>query len=414
MLSYAILAPVPRLSLNRPTALPERVLLLGTIVLMPLENHIPNVAGFSILFILFAVLACRAVLNGPHILDRVWLHPVFVAAYGFIIVSSLMESAGPQSDYHDIVRFAFMVGGALLFAVLCRDRRALEACCYGYMGAALWLGVVILLTSYGALSGAEATGYVEASRMRVQAFRDLPIRNNLNIMAFICSQGGVVALAFALTGLPQRRKLFFVIALFCLVASFFPMSRGGIAITIMSSAVVLYACGIRQARVLVPVGILGASIFVLIPVAIWSRLSFSTDTYGGQIDARAILYVEAFDHLGDYLMTGVGAGNCLSLGEWSCGVHNSFLHVTINWGLIGLATFSLIIWRAFHSLPKQSKSDTLALCVTGIAASSFFWLFFVHNFYDKAFSMALGILIAYRAWIWPREMLGLGRISEPV
>ena len=399
------LCEVRNIVLHSHTSRIERFLLLGTIVFMPLENHIPNLAGFSILFILFGVLACYAVVNGPHIVDRIWMHPVLVAAYMFVGFSSLLEFASPRSDYNDVVRFALMIGGAVLFAALCRDRLALEACCYGSMGAALWLGVIILLTSYGTLGGMEATNYDQASQIRVQAFRDLPIHNNINIMAFICSQGGVAALAFALTGSPRRRKLFFAIACSALVASFFPMSRGGIAITILSSAVVLYAYGIKQARVLILVGILGASIFMLVPEGIWSRMVFSTESNDGKMEARASLYVEAFEHVSDYLVTGVGAGNCMSIGDWSCGVHNSFLHVTINWGLIGLSVFLLVIWQAYRCLPERCGRDAIALAVLGIAVSSLLWLFVIHNIYDKVFSLALGMLIASHCWIWPNGIV---------
>jgi hypothetical protein len=233
-----------------PTTRPERWLLLATIVLMPLEDHIPSVGGFSFAFVLFSVLAAAALLHGPQPLSRVAMHPLFIAAYLFIGLAGVMEATSPEPDYSDIVRFGLMVAGAILVATVCRDRPALEACFYGQMGSALWLGVIVILTSYGTLSGLEATDYDTASQMRVQAFKDMPVRGNLNGMAFTCTQGGLAALAFALAGEPRRRKWFIAIALFCLIASFFPMSRGGIAIAVVSYTVLLYAFGVNKGKAL--------------------------------------------------------------------------------------------------------------------------------------------------------------------
>ena len=94
------------------------------------------------------------------------MHPVFVAAYLFIGVSVALELASPLSSFEPIGRFTLMIGAALLVASLCRDRAALKVFLYSYIGAALWLGVLLFLTSYGTLSGASATGFYEASKVR--------------------------------------------------------------------------------------------------------------------------------------------------------------------------------------------------------------------------------------------------------
>ena len=89
------------------------------------------------------------------------MHPVFVAAYVFIGISVALEFASPLSSYEVIGRFALMIGGALLVASLCRDRAALKVLLYGYIGAALWLGAFLVLTSYGTLSGVVAMDFTK-------------------------------------------------------------------------------------------------------------------------------------------------------------------------------------------------------------------------------------------------------------
>jgi len=121
------------LATRHQTSPTERWLLFSTIVLLPLQDHIPNIAGFSILYVMFAILAVYIVINRAYSLDQVWLHPVFATGYGFLFIIVLLELAHPMSDYTDIVRFGQMIMGAVIVASLCRDRRALGVCLYGFI-----------------------------------------------------------------------------------------------------------------------------------------------------------------------------------------------------------------------------------------------------------------------------------------
>jgi hypothetical protein len=400
----------------------ERLMLMATTMLLPLENHFPSAGRFSALFLIFALLGIYIILNRPHILDRVWLHPVFIAIYSFLCLSVLLEATSPFSMYGDIVRFGLMACGAVFVACLCRDRLALAACMYGHIGAALWVSVILFLTSYGALSGATATNFDEANQVRVQAFRDNPVSHNLNSLAFTCTQGGVVALALALAGGSLKRsQLFLIMAVFCLLSSFLPMSRGSIGIGILSCAAVIYAHGIKKGTTWALVGVLVVSMFVLVPDAIWSRMTFSTEVHGGRMESRAGLYTTALDALPEYFIGGVGHGNFLTKwgfengfadgrpGSYDVGeVHNCFLQILINWGLVGLIAFVVVIWQAYRYLPYPCGVDPLALGVFGIAVSLLLLTPFTHGFYFKGFSLGLGILVGARAWVWP------GGIVEPV
>ena len=405
-------------SCDVPTSPGERFLLFVTVMLYPLEAHIRVVPGVSSMFLMFAVLAGYVAINRLRCLDRVWMHPVFVAAYLFIGISLALEFASPLSSYGNIVTFALMIVGALFVASLCRDRAALKMIMYGYIGAALWLGALLFLTSYGTLSGVVATSYADASRARAEAFSDAPIVGNLNALAIHCAQGVVVALAFAIGSTSVWRRTFFsAIGIFCLVASSLAMSRGAIANIVVSCAVLLKAYGIRQGKTWLLVGGLAAGAAFLVPDAVWLRMTVVTERgEQGSKDTRVSFYESAIQHVDDYWFAGVGSGNYYQ--KWGFengfahqpegayvvyGVHNAFLQVMVFWGLIGLLPFIALVWLAYRCLPRVYSKDSLALGILGIAVSLFLTLPFSHDFAYKGFSLGLGMLVAYQRWLAPRN-----------
>lgn len=404
-----------------PTTRAEQYLLLTAIILMPLEYQIPTVAGMSIMFLVFGVFAAFVIVTRPHFLGKIWSHPVFIAAYAFIGLSALLEFSSPLSRYVDILRFGQMVGGAVCVAALCRDRSALTACLYGYIVAALWLSVVLYLTSYGTLSGAAATDFNEASRLRNQTFSDNPLEADLNGMAFWTAEGAVVAFALCLSSrLKHRRILLLGIAIFCFVASFLPMSRGAVLAMLLSFAVILYAHGVRHGKALILACVLGVGVFTLIPDAVWYRMSYSTEAQHGRMEARASIYTTALDRLPEYVVAGVGAGNYWS--KWGfengfamskrgivkvAGLHNTLLQITVYWGVLGLVMFLLIVWGVYRHIPLHYGRDELSLALVGILVLLVALLFQSHYFFDKTFAFGVGILVGSSHWIWPRGILSV-------
>ena len=119
-------------------------------------------------------------------------------------------------------------------------------------------------------------------------------------------------MAFALclsSRLKHRRILLLGIAIFCFVASFLPMSRGAAVATLLSFAVILYSHGVRHGKALIVACVLGVGVFMLIPDAVWYRMSYSTEAKHGRMEARAWIYTTALDRLPEYFVAGVGAGN---------------------------------------------------------------------------------------------------------
>jgi hypothetical protein len=187
----------------------EQLLILATVALLPLQEYVPAVGGFSVMYILFAAQAGYLIAKRPDCLAQTWLHPLLLAVYIFLMIGFLMEFTHVESDYDEIFRMLQTFTGSIFLASLCRDRKAMRMAMYGYIGAGLLFAVNLLLNSYGALSGSTAVDYGEAERVRAAVFEQNPLQYNLNGMAFFTAQGASVALALALTSRGAARNIFF-------------------------------------------------------------------------------------------------------------------------------------------------------------------------------------------------------------
>ena len=398
-----------------PTSRIEQLLLGGTIVLLPLQDHLPSLGGFSIIYFLFALSGVYLVLNRPNVLAKTAKHPVFIAAYIFLFVSAVIELSHSHASHSVLLRIVWMIGGGILVGALCRDKQGLRAGVYGYLIAGIWMSVLLFLTSYGALQEATAVDFKEASRVRRDIFEDRPLNANLNLMAFIAAQGAVVALALTLTAAKSlRRNLFLGIAALCFVASFLSLSRSGALAAIIAGASVVYACGMRFGKTILVAAVIGAGVFTAVPDAVWSRMTFSMEARDGKLEGRARIHKATVAHFSEYVVTGVGAGNFwrgklrefLSLKSGHVkGAHNCFMQVMIYWGLAGFIAYLAMAWQAYRCVPNGCRGDELALCVLGIAVSLLIYSQISHVVYSKVFSLGLGLVLGARLWLWPNGIV---------
>jgi hypothetical protein len=385
---------------------------MATIVLLSQDRF--SVAGFSFSFIIFMIGGGYVLFKRPGALARILFDPLFVTAYILLALGSLIEFFHPYASYSEIFRIGQMIVGAIIVASLCRDRSALCAAMHGYLIAGMWLSVYFFLTSFYALSGATATDFHAASRVRSEVLADSPFHANL--APFSTTNGAVVALASTLTAhAPHRRYLFLGIAVFCVIAGFLPLSRGGIVIMIGSLAAVMFAGGVWRGRTILMASVIGAAIVMWVPDVVWSRLTFSTETRQGYTEARARIYTAAVEHFPEYAMTGVGVGNFW--GAWGrhsnyghghfgvTGAHNIFIQITIYWGLAGLLALIAVVWQAYHCLPRHCGSDALSLQLLGVSVAALIMSLSLHNLYIKDFSLVLGLLVGARRWIWPKGIV---------
>jgi len=401
---------------SSPASTLERALLFLTIIALPADNHLIMVPGLSAVFLLFGTIAIYVVANRFSELLRTLTNPALVAAYLFVFLGFLIEMTQVNSNYDELIRIAQMVVGAILVASLCRDLRALEMACYGYMAAGVWLSVLLFLTSYGSLNAMTASNFQEASELRAMAYEDNPLEANLNSMAFGAGQAAIIALAWALTSQASSlRNLWVVLGCVCLLGAFLPLSRGGVAITLVSCVVVMYALGLKHGKAILIAVLLGGAVLAFVPQAVWSRMSFTFEAREGKVEGRARVLNVAFDHLPEYVLTGVGAGNFYK--DWGrktelanqsgrvSGVHNCFLQVTMYWGILGLAALLHIYWQGYWCIPQHSRREPSSLSLLGIGASLLLYSMVIHNVYAKEFSVGLGLLAGAGQWIWPHGVV---------
>jgi len=393
-------------SLRYPTTTLDRLLLMGTIILLPLEDHLPSIAGFSVLFLLFGVLGLYNVLFRLRALSKISSHPVFLTAYLILILCTLIETLHPQPSYSELSRFGLMIAGAILIASFCRDQRALRIAMYGYVIASLWLSVLLFLSSYGLLQGASADDYNQASNVRNEAAQEMTLSVNLNNVAIYTAQGTAVALALALTSRTiVWRNLLSAASLFCLIATFLPMSRGGIIVVAASILTILLLARTKPIRMLLLAGVLVFGALMWVPKVVFSRMEVPEGS-------RTRVYAAAFEHLNEYMLAGIGAGNFWETwgydngfrgptGKATLGAHNGFVQIALYWGITGLLGLCALIWQAYRCLPSQCGENGLSLSLAGIAIALLLVLFFVHSFVEKWDSLGLGLLVGAHRWIWP-------------
>lgn len=413
-----------------PTSSVERVLLALTIIALPADNHLIILPGISVVYVLFGAIAVYVMAFRFSELLETLSHPAFIAAYLFLFIGFVMELTAVNNSYDELIRIAQMIVGAVLVASLCRDLPALEMACYGYLVAGVWLSILLFTTSYGALSDVTATNFHEASQLRERAFEDNPLQANLNSMAFGAGQAAVVALAWALKArTPLHRNLCIGLGFICMVGAFLPLSRGGVVIMIGSCASVMYAFGLRQGKAVLIAVLLGGAVLASVPQSVWSRMSFTFEAHEGKVEGRARVVGTAIDHLPEYFLTGVGAGNFWT--SWGrrtelatdsgrvSGVHNCFMQVTLYWGVLGLMALLLVFWQAYRCVPWFSHRDAASLCVLGIGVSLLLYSMVIHSIYAKEFSLGLGLLAGADRWIWPHGVVyadplyGTRRVSTP-
>lgn len=390
----------------------EQILIFATVTLMPLQEAIPTIAGFSIVSVLFLAQAGYVFVKRLECVARVWTQPLFITVYLYVFLTYLVEFSKSYSLYGENFQVTQVAVGAVILAALCRDRAALRMAMYGALLAGLFCATNLLFNVYGALSGAVVTSYREADIIRESVFESKPLQSNLNTLAFITAQATGVGLALGLTTPAGKwRNLFFAVTLACFVATFLPMSRGGILTILALCAYVMFSRGLGPAKALTVGVFVVAAILFLVPEAVWQRVAFTTeaDEFGRQ-EGRAAIYSAFFNHFHEFALTGVGYAVywnwwALTTGYSDArgnivGAHNLFFQTMIYWGLPGLLGLLSVVIQSFRCLPVRANHEGLAISLRVIALSLLLWAFQMHAL-EKVFAVGIGLFGGARAWIWP-------------
>lgn len=403
----------------------ERFLLFATIGVLPLQWYYPTFLGMSIGFIVFSCSAGYILIFRLGMLRKILLHPVFLAGYALVAIGIFMELAHHSAGFTEILRIFFMLLGAIVIATLCRDRKALRWAIYGYLFAGVWLSFILIQTTYGTLNTAKADDFRSASHLRESVYDENPLDADPNTMAFFAGQGAVVALGLGLMAKSLwLRGLFLGLGVFCLVATFLPMSRGGVLVLGLSCALIMYAHGIMKPRIFMAVGILALGMTIWVPDVVFQRFTLSGDTrIGAREEGRTRVYSAVVKHLPDYALTGVGITHFY--GQWGrqtklwkdyevTGTHNCFAQITVYWGVMGLLALVILVWQVYLCIPSFYKNDAFTLCLVGIAVSVLGQVMLVHTLYAKEFSLLLGLMVGGSYWIWPKGRMPARSLTRTI
>jgi len=393
------------------TTLFERSILFSLMVAIPFQQYVPTIGGISLPFILMGMGATYLLVWRMNTVQRICLHPVFLAGFAFVMVGMLLELAHYSFGFSEVGRIFFMLLGGIILASLCRDEKALKVSLYGILTGATLVALVLIFSSYDTLAAAQSTDYREASRVRASFGRGGMRTENLNILGFVMAQGAIIGLGFAFNAKVTYIKfLFWAITLCCFIGTFMPMSRSALLILFITGGVIVYAKGLLNPKAIFGCLILVLTVGAFVPDVVWKRFTIATDktSTGRSEDSRLDLYALGVTELPEVILTGVGKNNFY--GSWGKtrgfhgkGTHNSVTQIAYYWGLAGVIGLGAIIWQVYRSLPKIYGWDPLRLGILGLSLSMLCRSMLMHQLYDKRISIVLGLVTGASVWIWPRD-----------
>jgi len=388
-------------------------LLCAAVCLSPVLDALPGLGGFSVAWLVYAILGGWVVSRQSGALVKTAQEPLFLFAILFLATGASVEALHSDSDFEVVTRFAQTVAGAVLIASLCRTRKILGFALRSLAWFAFVISLILIATSYQNLRAIDVDDYEAASGLRDQVFASSAMFSDLNRWSFACGLGAPVSLAILSRTNDQRKKaLWTVVGITCLLGTSLPLSRSGMVVTLGAcGAVLLFSRGRKIRLAVAAAGILVCA-YALAPTALFNRFKGSGGLSAESQDPRQRILVASVKSIPDYWLAGVGAGNYWD--SWAKekgiknkrggarGAHNSFFAVWMYWGLPGLFSFLVLLGFAWRCLPRGVGHDPWALCLMGLLVAMVLRLLFMHTFYVKDFSGILGLLAAGRIWIWPR------------
>jgi hypothetical protein len=386
----------------------ERILIFLTVFIVPFENDIPLVGRFSAPFVLFAIMGAYIFVFRLTALRRVISSGPFVLVTLFLLVAALTESFHQDSNFLAIGRTAQTAAGGVLLASLCRDARALRALMWGCILSGTLASWVLIRDGYSLLSSFGASDFISANQARLAFQEAATIEENFNTLSRVAALGAALGLLLALRrGGGRLRMVAITGTVICLIGLFLPMSRGGMISGAFLIAIVLYYSPVTLGKKAFVVIALTVVVMTLVPRVVFQRAQVVTA--GRYADTRLMMYTAAVSNFPEYVGTGVGAGNFSRWGmkagfpsrERAIWVHNSFLQVFINWGIIPLFLYGCVFWFAFRTIPKNKNRDIHITGMLVLLVSLIMTLAFSHVLWTKYMAIALGAVVGLSRWARP-------------
>lgn len=390
----------------------DRVLVFLLVFSIYFEANLPFWGKASTPFLLFGITVAYLSFFRLPSLFRIISSRYFLASMAFATLCTLMESIHPRPMYEPITRFINMSVGVFCIAVMCRDRKALDVALFAFILASALQSVVLIAGTLNLLRVSSADGLHDATRVRIMAFEELFLKGNLNEISYFEAIGAIIGVIWSYYEKIRWRKIvLLLLTIPSILGVFLPASRTGALLFFLSLVVFAVKSNIPYRRYLLSGLALTLFLLLAVPGVVWVRLGSVVRIQElKEEDSRMRIYSSLVNHMDDYVLTGVGAGEYWNRWAIRSGItnryttdvasaaHNAFFQVWIFWGLPALLAFLYLI----HTFYRAVDSD-----IRGSRRKSSVFLFVLmipviflvyHSFYHKTFSIGLGLLLASRWW----------------
>lgn len=387
----------------------RRLLLMAAVVILPLQDHLPAIGGVSVLYLVFALLAAVALIAQPRMLVRAALHPIFIAGYVLVGSTLFVELLHSNTDLLWWSSMAQMIAGGVIVASYVRSERDVHATLSAFIITSLWVAVLIVRSTYWQVASAGVSGFSEASTLREAALGDLGLIANWNRLAFLCAMAVGIAASRTILSSARTRVLYALVTFLSAMASILTFSRSGIVAVAVTLAYVFSS--LINRRLIQRVMLIGAAglllLWLAVPRVVFERFDFSLgyDITGKQ-ESRIHIYGTLLRTLPSYVIWGVGSGNYFSKWAFEQGLsyqgvasatHNTFLQVTVSWGLAGLVGWSAVLIVAWRTLAVATRRQLQFVPLKAFCVPLALWLMASNDIADKQMSIALGMIAGLSA-----------------
>jgi putative inorganic carbon (HCO3(-)) transporter len=395
------------------------------------QYNAPSVAKFFVVLLIIAILIRWALLGE---LPADWQVPaLLLALYGFVGFLSLIYAAHEEPVLHTLGDYAKDAVIALGIIMLLKRGTAFRQVIWTLIAVGIFLGTLSVFqyltgtfsNNYGGFANAELRNIAgSTSGYRLTG----PIHDG-NFFAQIM----LVLIPIAIERMLHERKLFLrllagLAGVLSTLTVIFTFSRGGFLAMVVVLAILFVMYPPRPLQLAILIG-LGLGIFALVPPTYYDRILTLQDlipNQSGRIDIRTDNSIQgrASQNLTGWAMfkqkpfLGIGLNNFsylyptyskeigLAPNAATRALHNHYLEVATETGIVGLSVFLSLIWYALRSVARvrqkflEASQGDYAHLVTGLTIGFMGYLvaaIFVPVSFPRYFYLLLGIMYSLPA-----------------
>lgn len=376
-------------------------------MICPIEFIFNAFFGSSVKYIAIATAGMVAMFFiGNHTQKvRIGSVQVCLILWGLMQATSILWTIYYTNTTERLMTYLMMDVLVIMLSVFPFDTKEFKMALWSYTLGCVILSVLLVTT------GKMDEGYNYAGRLTINIFNSYLDPNNLAAILLT----GIFTCFSAIWNKSKFSPFSNIFGVVCFVlmviAVMLTGSRGGIIALVVGIAVYIYSKSNKKTRPIVIlcflVGIIVAFILAkkLLPAELFNRL-FEISEYGSG-SGRMAHWVAAVKKILDNPLFGFGAASYFGFfsqvqgGEFA--MHNTFLAVLFEIGLVGLVVFMIPIVLGIKASLKTKSSLLLAVIFSNMAAA-----FFLDTLHTRFFWNAIALVI-----MWHEIQIRSNGLSEP-